>query len=436
LAQGNQTRHFEYSALKGEVPGFAMATARPVVSVYNFENPSEKAGTQTMPEVLTSPLRPDLVREVHRDMAKNKRQAYAVSAKAGYDTAAASWCTGRAVARIPRAPGGGTHRAGQAAFGNQARGGGMFNPTRIWRRWHRRVNVTKKRHAVACALAAAALPPLVMARGHKIGQVAELPLVVTDGIESLTKTKQAKEVLKKIGCAEELQKVLDSKKIRAGKGKARNRRYVRRLGPLVIYNEDNGITRAMRNIPGVETAHVDRLNLLRLAPGGNFGRFMIFTESAFKRLSEIYGTHQTGAPLKKGYTLPRPAMENADLARIINSSEVQSVLKAKMEGPTHGVKRNALKSKEVMEELNPGATERKAKAAKACEKGTAEFAEVQKQKKARIEESKKYNKANKKGDETFYKTLMKAFEARAAADAEKKAAAKREAEGEDGEDEE
>lgn len=79
-----------------------MATARPVVSIYNFENPSEKTGTVPMPYVLQSPLRPDLVREVHTNMAKNKRQAYAVSPKAGYDTAAESWCTGRAVARIPR----------------------------------------------------------------------------------------------------------------------------------------------------------------------------------------------------------------------------------------------------------------------------------------------------------------------------------------------
>ena len=417
-------------ALKGwGVAG--MATARPVVSIYNFENPSEKKGTVPMPYVLQSPLRPDLVRDVHTNMAKNKRQAYAVKPKAGYDTAAESWCTGRAVARIPRAPGGGTHRAGQAAFGNQARGGGMFNPTTIWRRWHRRVNVTKKRHAVAVALAASSLPPLVMARGHRINQVAELPLVVTDGIESLTKTKQAVEALKKLGCGEELQKVIDSKTIRAGKGKARNRRYVKRLGPLVIYNEDNGITRAMRNIPGVETAHIDRLNLLRLAPGGHFGRFVIFTESAFKRLSAIYGTHKSGAPLKKGYHLPRAAMDNADLARIINSTEVQSVLRPKIERSTHAMKRNALKNKDFMEELNPGSTERKASLQKASQKGTAEFDEVQKNKKARIEEAKKYNKENKKGDETFYKTLMKAFEAKAAADAAKKAAEKAEEEGED-----
>merc|ERR1711988_501478 len=184
-------------------------------------NPSEKAGTVPMPAVLTSPLGPDLVREVHKNVSKNKRQAYAVGAKVGYDTAAESWGTGRAVARIPRAPGGGTHRAGQATFGNQARGGGMYNPTTVWRRWHRRVNVTQKRHAIATALAASSLPPLVMARGHRIGEVSELPLVVSDGAESIQKTKQAIDMLKKLGCGEELTKVMDSKKVRSGKGKMR-----------------------------------------------------------------------------------------------------------------------------------------------------------------------------------------------------------------------
>jgi len=399
-----------------------MATARPVVSVYNYENPSEKAGTLPMPEVLTSPLRPDLVREVHKNMSKNTRQAYAVKQKAGYDTAAESWGTGRAVARIPRAPGGGTHRAGQATFGNQARGGGMYNPTVVWRRWHRRVNVTQKRHAVATALAASSLPPLVMARGHRIGEVAELPLVVSDGLESVTKTKEAVEALQKLGCGQDLQKVLDSKKIRAGHGKARNRRYRMRCGPLIIYNEDNGITRAMRNIPGVEATSVDNLNLLRLCPGGHFGRFLIFTEGAFKKLTEIYGTKAEAAPLKKGYHMPRAAMENADLARIINSTEVQSVLKPKLEEPkTHEPKRNALKNKAVMDSLNPGSLKRKAALQKSSEKGTSEFKGVQDKKKARQAESKEHNKKHKKGDDTFYKTLMKAFEAKAAEAAAKKA---------------
>merc|ERR1712099_37088 len=115
---------------------------------------------------------------------------------------------------------------------------------------------------------------------------------------------------------------------------------------LVVYNEDNGIVRSMRNIPGVETACVDRLNLLKLAPGGNFGRFIIWTEAAFNKLNEIYGTLKGGAPLKKGYHLPRAQMENADIARIINSTEIQSVLRPRKEAPgKFESKRNALKNK-------------------------------------------------------------------------------------------
>eukprot|EP00933_Yihiella_yeosuensis_P035451 TRINITY_DN28_c0_g1_i3.p1 TRINITY_DN28_c0_g1~~TRINITY_DN28_c0_g1_i3.p1 ORF type:complete len:409 (+),score=131.00 TRINITY_DN28_c0_g1_i3:83-1309(+) len=406
-----------------------MATARPVVSIYDFEKPSEKKGTAPLPAVLASPLRPDLVREVHMNVSKNSRQAYAVKHKVGYETAAESWGTGRAVARIPRAPGGGTHRAGQATFGNQARGGGMFNPTTVWRRWHRRVNVTQKRHAVATSLAASSLPALVMARGHRIGEVSELPLVVSDGLESVTKTKQAVEALNGLGCGPELQKVIDSKKIRAGQGKARNRRYRMRKGPLVIYNEDNGITRAMRNIPGVECACIDRLNLLQLAPGGSIGRFVIFTEGAFNKLNEIYGSGNTAAPLKKGYHLPRAAMENADLARIINSTEVQSVLRPKLDAPkSFDAKSNPLKNKAAMAKLNPGYLKRSAARKNASEKGSKEFDLVQKAKKARTEASKKHAKAHKKGDETFYKKLMHAFESKAAEAAAAKAGAAEEAE--------
>merc|ERR1712072_1220958 len=213
------------------------------------------------------------------------------------------------------------------AFGNMCRGGGMFCPTKTWRRWHRRVNVTQKRHAVVTSLAASCLPPLVMARGHRIGEVSELPLVVSEGAESVQKTKQALDMLKKLGCEEELQKVSASKKVRPGKGKMRNRRYVMRRGPLVVYNEDNGIVRALRNIPGVETASVDRLNLLKLSPGSHLGRFCIWSEGAFQKLDSIYGTLRKPSTEKTNFKLPRAKITNADLPRLINSDAVQTVLK-------------------------------------------------------------------------------------------------------------
>merc|ERR1719235_2976949 len=164
--------------------------------------------------------------------------------RSGYHTAAESWGTGRAVARVPRVSGGGTHGAGAGAFGNMCRGGGMFNPTKIWRRWHRKCNVTQKRHALVSALAASALPPLVMARGHKIDDVSEFPLVVSDGAQAMQKTKQGLEMLENLGCGDELTKVNASKKLRSGKGKMRGRKYTMRRGPLIIY------ARGQRHFPG------------------------------------------------------------------------------------------------------------------------------------------------------------------------------------------
>jgi ribosomal protein L4 len=82
------------------------AAARPLVTVQGGEG--EYAASATLPAVFLAPIRPDVVQSVHTSLAKNKRQPYAVSTKAGHQTSAASWGTGRAVSRIPRVAGGGT----------------------------------------------------------------------------------------------------------------------------------------------------------------------------------------------------------------------------------------------------------------------------------------------------------------------------------------
>lgn len=176
---------------------------------------------------------------------------------------AASWGTGRAVARIPRIGGSGTSRSGQGAFGNMCRKGRMFAPIKIWRRWHRKVNIKQRRHAAAAAIAASGCTPLVLARGHKVQNVPELPLVVDDKLESIEKTKEAVAFLKRFGVYEDILRVVKSKKLRAGKGKLRNRRFTQRRGPLVIYANDNvKMIGAFRNVPGVDVCNVTRMNLL------------------------------------------------------------------------------------------------------------------------------------------------------------------------------
>jgi len=337
----------------------SLSAARPLVTVYSDK--ATAAGTTVcLPAVFKAPVRPDIVNTIHNEVAKNKRQPYCVSEPAGHQTSAESWGTGRAVARIPRVRGGGTHRSGQAAFGNMCRGGRMFAPTKQWRRWHRKVNVAQKRYAICSAIAATGVPSLVMAKGHQIQGIPEVPLVVADSVQGLTKTKEAVAFLRRSKAWQDVARVYASRRMRAGKGKLRNRRHVQKLGPLVVYDQDQGVTRAFRNIPGVDTIQVDNLNLLKLAPGGHVGRFCIWTESAFKKLDGLYGTWKKASTSKAGWNLPQPKMASTDLSSLLKSEAIRAVLRAPNRKVRRAVvKTNPLKNIRTMLQLNPYAAVQK-----------------------------------------------------------------------------
>jgi len=331
----------------------ASSSYRPLISVYTEKNESSGVSIK-LPAVFRAPIRTDVVNFVHTNIRKNRRHPYAVSREAGHQTSAESWGTGRAVARIPRVRGGGTHRSGQGAFGNMCRGGRMFAPTRIWRRWYRKVNRNQRRYAIVSAIAASGVPSLVMSKGHMIQEVPELPLVVSDKIQEYNKTKQAVQFLRKIKAWTDIEKVYNSKRFRAGKGKMRNRRRVQRLGPVVVYGNDSGLTKAFRNIPGVETLNVEKLNLLRLAPGGHVGRFVIWTESAFRKLDELFGTWKKESKLKRHYNLPQPKMANTDLSRLLKSDEIQKAIRPRITTIVRSkIKKNPLTNPVAMRKLNP-----------------------------------------------------------------------------------
>lgn len=224
-----------------------LQASRPQVTVFGLDG--AEGATVKLPGVFTAPIRTDVVQFVHTNMNKNRRQAYAISRQSGHQHSAESWGTGRAVARIPRINGGGTRRSGQGAFGNQCTNGRMFAPTKIWRRWHRRVNKNQRRFATASALAASALPALVEARGHAISGVAQVPLVI-DALESTATTKKAVGILKATAAIDDAERAANSRKLRSGIGKIRNRRYQSRRGPLVVYAKNDGVYQAFRNIPG------------------------------------------------------------------------------------------------------------------------------------------------------------------------------------------
>jgi large subunit ribosomal protein L4e len=202
-----------------------------------------------------------------------------------------------------------------------------------------------------------------MARGHQVSTVPEVPLVINSEVfagGAIARTSAAVGLLKSVGASADVDKVKASRKLRAGKGKLRGRRHRQRRGPLVIYDPEvdgKELSRAFRNIAGVETCTVFSLNLLQLAPGGHIGRFIIWTSAAFKALDTIYGSTTTPSALKKDFLLPSPVVHQADVSRLINSSEIQSVIRAAVgEARTKraGVqKKNPLHNKQVLLRLNP-----------------------------------------------------------------------------------
>jgi len=279
-----------------------------------------------LPEVFRAPIRPDIVEFVHVNIRKNSRQPYGVKCRfgpmgivAGHQHSAHSWGTGRAVSRIPRVSGGGTHRAGQGAFGNMCRSGRMAFPTKVWRKWHRKVNLKQRRYAVASAIAATASAPLVMARGHRIEMLPEIPLIIDFG--EMLKTSEALKMLKTFGLTEELERCQKAH-VRIGKGKYRRGRK-RRVGPLIVYTGHHLSYRGFRNIPGVHSCNVERLNLLKLAPGTRVGRLIIWQKKAIEALPEVYAKKA-----KTGFPLPMNIMQNAEVTGNLRKRSLPASLTA------------------------------------------------------------------------------------------------------------
>jgi len=111
------------------------------------------------------------------------------------------------------------------------------------------------------------------------------PLIIDSKIESLNKTKQVVDLLKKLDLSEELKR-LSVKKIRAGRGKTRGRKYKTKKGPLIVIAKDCFLQKSARNLPGINIVKVKLLNAEILAPSTLPGRLTIWSKDAIDILSK------------------------------------------------------------------------------------------------------------------------------------------------------
>lgn len=256
----------------------------------------KESGEVDLPVQFQERVRPDIIKKAVLSAQSNRRQRYGADERAGLKhvthwkkrSRAYRGIRGRSYpsSRTPRKI---TFRRGMQMSGPggeapQTVGGRKAHRPKAERNWDKDINEKERRKGIRSAIAATMDEDAVRERGHRIDDV-ELPLIVDEGIESLERTSEVKDLLESLGLTEELERVSE-KQSRAGKGSNRGRPAREKAGPLLVVAEDGGISRAARNIPGVEVRQVEQLNAEALAPGTEPGRLVVWSENAVKKLDE------------------------------------------------------------------------------------------------------------------------------------------------------
>lgn len=241
----------------------------------------------TLPQAFMEEYRPDLIKRAVLAMQSNRLQPKGSDALAGRRTSAESWGPGRGVARVPRITDG--RRAARAP---QVVGGRRAHPPKTEKILTKKINKKERRKAIKSAIGATMNLERVRARGHKFSEDLELPIVVEDSFESLEKTSAVEDFLKTIGVWNDVLRA-KRRKVRAGKGKMRGRRYKTKKSILIVISrddelsEDKKIKKAATNLPGVDVSYAEELNAELLAPGTHPGRLTIWSESSISKLATM-----------------------------------------------------------------------------------------------------------------------------------------------------
>ena len=255
------------------------------IKTYTLKGKASKESVELPPQFDT-PYRPDVIRRAVLAVQSRRRQPHGVDELAGKRNTAESWQTGHGRSRMPRVKGSGTGAANKAGFAPGTVGGRVAHPPEARKVIIEKINKTENRLAIRSAIAASSNPEFVKARGHRVDNVPNIPLIVSSRLESLATTKEVQETLTDLGLGDDLARASDGRSIRAGKGKMRGRKMKTPKSVLIVIGTDNGISRAARNLPGVDIAEVHGLNAELLAPGTHAGRLVVWTTSAIDRLGK------------------------------------------------------------------------------------------------------------------------------------------------------
>jgi large subunit ribosomal protein L4e len=234
----------------------------------------------TLPRVFEEEYRPDLIRKAVLSLQSSRRQPHGTDVYAGIRSSAVGWGSGRGMSHVPRIKNG-----SRAAKVPQAKGGREAHPPKVQKILLKFINKKEKAKALRSAVAASIREDLIQSRGHRFE--GEVPVILEDRFEELKKTTEVINALTNAGVYADIERSKSSRKVRAGRGKMRGRRYKQRKSILIV--TVNQPLLAARNLAGVDVVTVEKLNTELLAPGAQAGRLTVWTEGALGALTRMEG---------------------------------------------------------------------------------------------------------------------------------------------------
>ena len=258
-----------------------------------FNTTKTEIGKKDLPRQFSEPVRKDIIKKAVLAINANTRQPYGADPMAGKRASAElsrrrkkyRGSYGIGISRVPRKilSRRGTRMNWVGAFAPGTVKGRRAHPPKAEKIWKQKMNIKERRKAIRSAMSATIVKPRVENRGHIVPEV--YPFILDSKVEAMDKTKDVLAMFEKIGLAKELERVKE-KKVRAGKGTMRGRKYRKKTGPLIVVSDKCGLLKSAKNLAGIDIVKVDKLNAKHLAPGVSIGRLTIFTDKAIERLEK------------------------------------------------------------------------------------------------------------------------------------------------------
>ena len=258
-----------------------------------FSTSGSKEGDVELPLVFSTPVRTDLIHKAYVHLESHGFQRQGRYPNAGMDVVAESNSppTGHHAARVARMRGGGGGRQGQGGGVAMVRKGRQAHPPVVEKVIYKALNKKENKLALCSAIASTALSSLVKMRGHKIDKIESFPIVVSDHMESVSKSKELSKIFESLHVYEDVLRLEDRLKRRSGKSQLRGRKTKVGKSILLVVKNAKNLSMAAGSIPGVDVVEAKNLSVKDLAPGAKPARLTAYSKSAIEELGKLKSPH-------------------------------------------------------------------------------------------------------------------------------------------------